>query len=241
MGYLMVVVILGLLILVHELGHLAAAKYVRIPIERFSAGFGPKVWGFRMGGTEYWLSLVPLGGYVLPRVQSEEEFSRFPLRDRILFSLGGPFANILAAFACLSASHAAGAGISLESLLAAPCRELYGTFIQIVSAIPTFFNHPDKLSGIIGIVAFGGQHASVDVARLLGFSIMLSVNLAVFNLLPFPPLDGGRIVFSLLRSIYKPLDRLQLPMSITGWALMALLMLYTGVIDIGRIIAGIQI
>lgn len=55
---------LGVLIFVHELGHYLAAKSVDIEVKRFSIGFGPKIVGFRRGETEYILSLIPLGGYV---------------------------------------------------------------------------------------------------------------------------------------------------------------------------------
>jgi regulator of sigma E protease len=58
------VVVLGLLIFVHELGHFITAKWVDIEVPRFSIGFGPKIFGFRRGETEYVLSALPLGGYV---------------------------------------------------------------------------------------------------------------------------------------------------------------------------------
>lgn len=57
-------VVIGVLVFVHELGHLVAAKSVDIEVPRFSIGFGPRVWGFRRGETEYVISALPLGGYV---------------------------------------------------------------------------------------------------------------------------------------------------------------------------------
>ena len=58
------IVLLGVLIFVHELGHFLTAKAVDIRVPRFSIGFGPKIVGFRRGETEYVLSWIPLGGYV---------------------------------------------------------------------------------------------------------------------------------------------------------------------------------
>jgi regulator of sigma E protease len=58
------IVVLGVLILVHELGHFWAAKAMDIEVSRFSIGFGPKITGFRRGETEYVISAIPLGGYV---------------------------------------------------------------------------------------------------------------------------------------------------------------------------------
>ncbi|HSJ10234.1 MAG TPA: RIP metalloprotease RseP [Longimicrobiales bacterium] len=58
------VVVLGVLIFVHELGHFITAKWVDIEVPRFSIGFGPKIIGFRRGETEYVISALPLGGYV---------------------------------------------------------------------------------------------------------------------------------------------------------------------------------
>jgi regulator of sigma E protease len=58
------VVVLGVLIFVHELGHFMTAKWADIEVPRFSIGFGPKVIGFTRGETEYVISALPLGGYV---------------------------------------------------------------------------------------------------------------------------------------------------------------------------------
>ena len=57
-------IVIGVLVFVHELGHLLAAKSVDIDCPRFSIGFGPRIAGFQWGETEYVISLLPLGGYV---------------------------------------------------------------------------------------------------------------------------------------------------------------------------------
>jgi len=58
------VVGLSLLILIHELGHFLAAKWVGIQVPRFSLGFGKRLAGFQWGETEFVLAAIPLGGYV---------------------------------------------------------------------------------------------------------------------------------------------------------------------------------
>lgn len=64
MTLLIVIVVLGVVIFVHELGHFLAAKAVGVQVLRFSIGFGPPLLAWRRGETEYWLAWVPLGGYV---------------------------------------------------------------------------------------------------------------------------------------------------------------------------------
>jgi regulator of sigma E protease len=75
-----VAVLLGVLILVHELGHFAFAKLFDVKVLRFSLGFGPKLFSFTRGDTEYRLSLVPLGGYV--RLLGEDPSEPIPPKDR---------------------------------------------------------------------------------------------------------------------------------------------------------------
>ncbi len=64
LNILWVAVGLGLVIFFHELGHFAVAKWCNVNVERFSIGFGPILWSFKRGETEYALSLIPFGGYV---------------------------------------------------------------------------------------------------------------------------------------------------------------------------------
>ncbi len=61
---LMVVLGLGFVIFIHELGHFAVAKWADVKVDKFSIGFGPTLLGFKRGETEYAISLIPLGGFV---------------------------------------------------------------------------------------------------------------------------------------------------------------------------------
>jgi regulator of sigma E protease len=88
MTVLATVIVLGVLIFVHELGHFWAAKAVGIEVQRFSIGLGPKVFGFQRGETEYVLSAIPLGGYVKMGGMDDEVMERIeggeldaPLRE----------------------------------------------------------------------------------------------------------------------------------------------------------------
>src|SRR5206468_9948963 len=68
MSYLAVFAVLSLLIVVHEAGHLLAARLVGIPIASFSVGLGPKLWSRRWGRVEYVLRALPLCGFVVPAI-----------------------------------------------------------------------------------------------------------------------------------------------------------------------------
>jgi regulator of sigma E protease len=76
MTILATVIVLGVLIFVHELGHFAAAKAVGVEVQRFSIGLGPKLFGIRRGETEYVLSAIPLGGYVKMGGMDDEVMER---------------------------------------------------------------------------------------------------------------------------------------------------------------------
>jgi regulator of sigma E protease len=234
MTYLAVVFIVGLVIAIHEWGHLLAAKWCGIPIERFSVGFGPKVFGFRRGGTSYRLSLVPIGGYVLPALD-ENASRRLPVRKSILFALGGPVANVAAAYLGLIAFGALQFDLSAFDALSFATTRLWLDLQSMVQAIARLFAGMGEISGILGIVAMGASQFGSTLAGLLAFSVAINLNLAVFNLLPFPPLDGGRIAFSLLEKIYRPVYRIQAPVTLAGWVFMLALMVYATIHDLGRL------
>jgi regulator of sigma E protease len=74
MELLIVIIVIGILITIHEVGHLITAKIYHIPVEKFSIGFGPTLLKKQIKETTYVLSLIPLGGYIkLKGEESEEE------------------------------------------------------------------------------------------------------------------------------------------------------------------------
>ncbi len=97
------VVLLGILIFVHEMGHFLLAKYNKVRVETFSLGFGPKIFKYKWGETTYALSLIPLGGYVKMfgddpnAIISEEDkkfsFSHKTLKQKTSIVLAGPLTN----------------------------------------------------------------------------------------------------------------------------------------------------
>ena len=235
MSYVAVAIVIGLLIAIHEYGHLLAAKLCRIPVKRFSIGFGPKLFGFKLGGTSYWFSLIPLGGYVLPALE-DTDFRRLPAYKRITFALGGPVSNIVAAFVGLWVI-----GLSQFSLTAvqavsfAATQLLMGMQLQL-HGLSTLFTDFSQMSGLVGIVAVGGAQFGSTLANLLTFSVMINISLAVLNLLPLPPLDAGRILFCILEKIYRPIARVEAPATLVGWALVMVLMICVTVQDVRGII-----
>ena len=237
MGYLLVVFLVGGLILVHELGHLLAARWLGIGVSRFSIGLGPKLWGFRRSGVEYWLALIPFGGYVLPELSDEHGYLRIPSARRVVFALCGPAANVAAAVLLLCIYNVASGNLSLHGLLVAPFVQTGQMLGRIVAAIGELLSHPGQIAGVVGIVALGGRHVGLDVARAAVFSAMISLNLAIFNLLPLPPLDGGKIVLGLLERLRPGFARAYVPICAVGWVLLLGLLLYATVQDISRCLA----
>ncbi len=101
------IIVLGVLIFFHELGHFLVARLLGVGVEKFSLGFGPKLIGKKIGITEYQISAIPLGGYVKmvgESPDSELDPSEIPISfthkhvlKRILIVAAGPFFNILLA------------------------------------------------------------------------------------------------------------------------------------------------
>src|SRR5437763_4992800 len=111
-------IVLGIMVLVHELRHFAVAKLCGIRVEVFSIRFGKRLFGFRRGDTEYQVSAIPLGGYVKmagemgfsgnelsvgnPTPTDPGEFNAHPRWQRILVALAGPFANFILALGLMT-------------------------------------------------------------------------------------------------------------------------------------------
>lgn len=308
------IVVLGILIFVHELGHFLLAKLLGVRVDALSLGFPPKLLSKKIGETEYRLSVVPLGGYVkllgenpdeeVPPELEPRSFSHHPLWHRALIVVAGPGFNLLFCILVLfllfsisgipylttqigevkAASPAALAGIQpgdrvlsvddkkverwdelsylirehgerplsltvrrgeqmLKMSLTPQRMQTTNIFGQKVSAILIGIGSASELAvekvgifqafgegisytyrvvvltvmsiyklmaqeipvntlgGPILIAQVAGQQAEQGVSYLFHFMAVLSVNLALLNLLPIPILDGGHIFFIIWEAI----------------------------------------
>ena len=103
-------VLVGLMVVVHELGHFIVAKLFKVRVEAFSFGFGPRLFGFKYGETDYKIYLLPLGGFVKMTGENPGEdpaaagiddpaaFSSHPRWQRMLIGVAGPISNFILAF-----------------------------------------------------------------------------------------------------------------------------------------------
>ncbi len=127
------IVMLGILVFVHELGHFAIAKLCGVKVLKFSLGFGPRLVSRQWGETEYMISAVPLGGYVqmlgegggeqgetaeLTDEEKERSFARQPVSRRMAIIAAGPIMNLLLPFLVLPVAYLI--GVNLPAYLEEP-------------------------------------------------------------------------------------------------------------------------
>lgn len=114
-----------------------------------------------------------------------------------------------------------------------------GGFWGLITGVFTSEEVVSQLSGPVGIASLTGQVVSLGVIHVIQFAAMLSVNLAVLNILPFPALDGGRIFFLLVEIVRrKPLTaRIEQTIHGIGFALLLILVLFVTYQDVVRLAA----
>lgn len=103
-------VLIGVMILIHEAGHFWAARFFDVRVEAFSFGFGPRLFGFRSGETDFRFSAILFGGYVKMAGEQPGEdnaddprsFLSKPRWQRLIIAFAGPFMNIVLAIALLT-------------------------------------------------------------------------------------------------------------------------------------------
>jgi regulator of sigma E protease len=112
------IVLLGIVIFFHELGHFLAARLSGVKVLKFSLGFGPKIAGIKRNDTEYLISAIPLGGYVklygespdeeIPEGKRHLSFTHKPVSRRAFIVFSGPLFNILLAVVIFAGVYTAG-------------------------------------------------------------------------------------------------------------------------------------
>lgn len=340
MSVLAAIVVLGILIVVHELGHFAAARLQGIYVTKFSIGFGPVLAKYQGKETEYALRAIPLGGYVaFPDDEPENNIPlddpnllrNRPLFDRAIVISAGVIANLIFAYFLLVGqvatvgiqdvnyqpgvlipeiitevnSPALVAGLKNNDVVIAvdgktlpasptaidtlrntiqdsPNQPLeftvkrgdevvklnitpqasetgegkigvmlspYGEIIKrhpqnmgelfttasqqferytmltvqgFGQLITNFKETSQQVAGPVAIVAVGAELAKNDLGNLFQFGALISINLAIINILPLPALDGGQLAFLAFEGVMgKPLpNRLQEGIMQTGLVLL---------------------
>jgi len=296
------IIVFGMLVFIHELGHFATAKMSGITVHEFALGMGPKILSHQGQETLYSLRLLPIGGYV--RMEGEDElsnddgsFSQKSPWKRLAVIAAGPIMNFVLALVVITAlfmmdgfpvnkigelvegapaqaagllagdeitmidgkevktwddvvAHISGAesntlelqivrdGMKQNMTLEATSEE--GTGRRIIGIRPAFEKNIlqaiqyafmgvfftiqailqylgslfmgqgdfSQVSGPVGIYNAVSQASQSGLRSILNITGMLSINLGLINLLPFPALDGGRIIFiglEILRG--KPIDQ----------------------------------
>ena len=162
--------------------------------------------------------------------------SAFPIAKRLVFLIGGPLANFALPVVVLATMNCLQQGINFQGVFVAPVVQTCSMAWQIVASLPLLFSQPQHLSGVVGVVAQGSAMVGSGPAGLAHFLVIISLNLAVLNLLPIPVLDGGKIVMALLEGLWPSSKRLYVPLALVGLVILVGLMLYATALDVGRLI-----
>lgn len=344
------ILILELLIFVHELGHFTAGKLLGFRVLGFWLGFGPALFKFKKGETEYALRAIPFGGACQFDGEDEDarndprRFNAHPVWKRMIVIFAGPLMNIITAFiiaffiflctpqpvyatnsagyqvpviASVSADGAAKrAGLLEGDVLLAINGEtpvpkdgesIYDAFVAAIAgsgadmtvtierngetltvpvegayneafgksqlgisisglvdhyvrhgffesfggagrylwtivkgtaqALGSIFKngiHQGDISGVVGTVGIMVDVARDNTVNLVYIACILSLSLGLFNLIPFPALDGGRLLFLLIEAIIgRPLNRkVEAIVNGVGFALLFGLMIFVTINDI---------
>lgn len=223
---LKIIIMLGFLVFIHEGGHFLVAKLCKVKVNEFAIGFGPIIYTKEKGGTKYALRLIPLGGFVSmegeeERSDAEGSFSNASIWKRIAIASAGGLVNVIF-------------GLLVYFVLVASISDIYIGLIAVKDfTILVFMSLKDLFTGgltpnqMVGIV--GISDIVVNTAGFKEyFSIMasISVSLGITNLLPFPPLDGGKIVIYLIEAIRRKPLKEETELKIQAWGFAAIMALF---------------
>ena len=194
------IVLFVLLIFPHELGHFLVAKMVGVKVIEFSFGMGPAIFKKQKGETLYAIRLLPVGGYCAMEGEDEKSdderaFVNKPAWAIIAVLIAGAAMNIIIAVLV--------ATITYKSLVSGCKATVYLGELMFKSLAMLISGEAgvSDLAGPVGIISMAGDTATYGLTYFGNLVVLMSLNLAIINLLPLPALDGGRILFVVIRKI----------------------------------------
>lgn len=237
-GALKIIILIGFLVFIHEGAHFLVAKLSGVKVLEFSVGFGKAIYSKKTKETEYFVRMIPLGGYV--RMLGEEEesdddrsFEKQPVWKRLLIVLAGPFINIVF-------------GLGLFWVLASIYNKnaYYGLIVTkryivlLFQSIGQLFSGAVKNAEVVGPV--GISTLIVNTNGLFEFFHLLSiisVSLGITNLLPIPGLDGGKILLYLIEIIRrkKVSEEFETKLTAIGMLILLTIVVFVTANDIGNL------
>ena len=249
-----IIFLLGFLIGIHETGHFLIAKLCKVRANEFAIGFGPVIWKKQGKETKYELRLIPLGGFVNMEgeaEQSEKEgsFTKASIPRRIAIVVAGALVNIIFAIivyfilAMTVRGNLTNAVVG-NRVLDADNRLYFASYntkefmLSIAESVKQLFTGKVSSAELVGPVGISEVVAKTNGFREFIYILSaISISLGVTNLLPFPPLDGGKIVLILLEAIRrKPLKQeTEIKIQLAGFAVLMAVSIVVTYHDIVRI------
>jgi regulator of sigma E protease len=263
MSILIFIAVIVVLIVVHEFGHFVAAKLAKMRVDEFGLGYPPRaaIIG-RIGETILSLNWLPFGGFVkiygedvsLDKLGMPNSFSSKTRLAQAFVLIAGIAMNLFFALIIFTgllmtphwiSDHEIVAPLPLASAFV-KAAEITGQTTAATAVglahffigIATFSADFSQVSGPIGIAGVVGSASASGFDKLLSLVAIISINLALINLIPIPALDGGRLLFvgieSVMRRPIKP--RVVQAMNSISFAFLILLMIVVTAHDIFRIV-----
>lgn len=235
---LKIIILLGFLVLIHEGGHFLVAKLFKIKVNEFAIGFGPTIFTKEKGETKYALRLIPLGGFVSmegeeERSEKEGSFSMASIPKRIAIVAAGGLVNII--FGVLLYYIISSIAFNSMYLGLIDTKDFIFSIFDSIRLLFTGNITMDQMTGIVGISDIVVN--TNGIMNYLYIMALISASLGITNLLPLPPLDGGKIVIYLIEAIRrKPMkEETELRIQSLGFSLLILLAIFVTYNDIVRI------